>query len=987
MSQALNRPGAGKPFRIFQMGNDQDPDLNKRRDSGRNGPLNLYLVIGVILFSLVPNIIFAQDGSLIGVVINDSDSEPLFGAGVALKGENLSRKIPGAITDQKGSYHISLIPPGEYSVSISLAGFEVFDTSGVKVDRGRITTLDARLIHSRVTLNTVLVSASRRPEKILEAPASVSVVESEDIDNRTVLTPSDHIKGQPAVDIVSTGLNQSNVVVRGFNNIFSGVLLVLADNRIAQVPSLRYNAYNFIPVTDMDIERIEIVSGPGSALYGPNSASGIFHIITKSPFNSKGTTVSLGGGGRNILVGSLRHAGSLKNRVGYKISGEYYRGDDWRSSDSYEPDSIRFFKPTTTGPEYVGGWRKNNRDYKLEKASAEARADFIVTPDLYLIVDGGFNRADEIELTSLGASQAIGWTYLFAQMRLLYKNLFIPGYVHASDAGKTYLLRTGQLIIDKSKFWSAQIQHHFVPGEKISFVYGLDVLLTRPNTESTINGRNEANDNVDEYGAYLQSDVRISDHLKLTGAGRIDKHNRIEGTIISPRAAIAFQPNQNQNFRLTYNRAYSTPENANLFLDILQAKDPFGIGSGFEPMLGFRPDIDVRAQGVPESGFHWRFDASGPQFRSSFAPLDPRGIGPSDFIDFNDSVFTDVMWGVGREAVISGFASILAGFGIPQGTIDTLTGSMRAMTPVTLSGVNNVLRIYNPDTRSFDPVEMGDISDINPLEPTFTKTTEFGYKGMLGDRLQLGADIYRTDKNNFVGPLAIETPNVFLDQATLSDYLSGEFTDLLADPANAEYAAILNGLDDPSLGGNGNGTPVDELTNMYAYGTTQIPFGTVSPQEAYDPNAVLVTFRNFGNITLYGADIALLFRINSGLSFGGTYSYVSKNLVRKSSGQLHDIFLNSPKHKFSLNLQYESPRSGLYLGARLRFVDSFAMYGPFIGSEVSSYAVVDLNATLGFFYESKLNLTIQNVFDYRHAEFVGAPRLGRLMLLRLTRSF
>lgn len=949
--------------------------------------LYFYSAFILILSLANPRILQAQNGSIAGSVRNDSDGEPLFGVRVSIKSDNPPQKPLGAISDQQGHYKINDILPGDYSMEVTLAGFETFDTSAVRVTSGKDVMLDVRLIHSRVTMKTVSVTASRRPEKIFEAPASVIVIESEEIANRTSLTPSDHIKGEPAVDIASTGLNQSNAVVRGFNNIFSGVLMVMADYRIAQVPSLRYNAYNFIPVTDEDIERIEVVSCPGSALYGPNAASGIFHIITKSPFNSKGTTISLGGGERGILIGSFRHARTLGSRVGLKVSGEYYRGDDWKSSDSYEPDSIRLFKPSTTGPEYVGGWKKNTRDYKVEKASAETRGDFAISPNLYLTVDGGFNRADEIELTSLGAAQAIGWTYLFAQSRITYKDLFVQGYVNASDAGKTYLLRTGQLIIDKSKLWSAQVQYRLALKDRISFVYGIDALLTRPNTESTINGRNEAGDNVNEYGAYLQSELGLNDHLKLLGAGRIDKHNRIEGTIISPRAAVTFQPNQYQNFRLTYNRAYSTPENTNLFLDILQAKDPFGIGSGFEPMLGFRPDIDVRAQGVPGSGFHWRFSDSGPQFRSPFAPLDPRGLGRVDFIDFNDSIFTNVMWDVGRETVISGFASILAGFGIPQGTIDTLTGAMRAVSPSTLSGVNNGLRVYNPDTRSFDPVDAGDITDIKPLEPTFTKTSEFGYKGMLGERLQVSADFYRTDKNNFIGPLAIETPNVFIDQATLSDYLNTELPQILSDPANAEYAAIINSLDERSMGGNGNGTPVDELTNMYAYGATQIPFGTVSPVEAYDPDAVLITFRNFGNITLYGADIALLFRISSRFNIGGSYSYVSKNLVKKSSGQLHDIYLNSPKHKFSLNLQYESRNSGLYLGARLRFVDSFPMYGPFMGSRVGSYTVVDLNCTVGFIYGSRLNLTVQNAFDYRHSEFVGAPRLGRLAIVRLSRSF
>jgi iron complex outermembrane receptor protein len=923
-----------------------------------------------------------------GQVSNIADGEPLWGTEISINSTDSSLFERKVTTDLKGSYEIIDIPDGEYSVTISSIGFAPFDTAGIEVHSGKIIILNAELAHVTVEVGPVSVTASRHSEKVLEAPASVSIIESDEIEARTALTPASHVEGMPAVDMATTGLNQSNIVMRGFNNVFSGVLLFMIDNRIARVPSLRYNAYSFISTVNDDIERIELVSGPGSALYGPNSASGIMHIITKSPLKYRTTSLSIGGGERDLLLGSFLHSDNFNNRIGYKISGQYHRGNDWESHDpDYEPDSIRIFRPTPYGPIYESGLIRNNRDFEIEKASVEARVDYLLNPDLSIITDGGINRSSGIEITSLGAAQAVDWTYYFGQARMNWNDLFAQVYLNASDAGDTYLLRTGQRIVDKSRFWSGQIQHNFSPGDRIYVIYGFDSFFTQPNTEYTLNGRNEDKDNISEYGLYLQTEVKLSHKLRLIEATRLDIHSRLDGIIFSPRSAVTYQADDNNNFRLTYNRAYSTPYNTNFHLDILQAEDPFGIGAALEPFVGFNPGIDVRVQGVPEDGFHWSFNSNGPQFRSSFAPLDPRGLVEDDFIDFNDPVFSNVMWAAGRDMVITGFADLLAGFGFPSSTIDSLTNSIRAVSPDTVSGVNNALMTFNPNTSSFEPTNVDQITDIDPLEPSFTNTFEFGYKGILADRFRIAADLYYTRRNNFISPLAIETPNVFLDQATLEDYLSDEFGSALSDSMNIEHLNILMILDQPGNGGNGNGTPVDELTNIFSYGASQIPFGTVTPIEAYDPEDVLVTFRNFGDVSLYGFDFSINVDLNRCWSLGGNYSYLSRNIFKKSESRIHDILLNSPRNKAAIFVQYKNEKTGFGSHTRGRYIDAFDMYSPFVGTRVESYIIFDQHIMFSITGNTRLILTVQNISDNKHIEFVGAPELGRLTILRLVHSF
>jgi iron complex outermembrane receptor protein len=181
----------------------------------------------------------AMGASLSGTVTDKTDGLPLLGATVTVRPLNPSSQVLGIATEENGDYEITNIPPGDYHVIISFVGYstETFELEvGPGIDQAR---QDAALTPRAVDLHTISVTASRRPEKLNDAPASVSTVGSDAVAERTTLTPTDHVSGLPAVDVARTGLNQTNMVTRGFNNIFSGALLVLVDNRLARVPSLR----------------------------------------------------------------------------------------------------------------------------------------------------------------------------------------------------------------------------------------------------------------------------------------------------------------------------------------------------------------------------------------------------------------------------------------------------------------------------------------------------------------------------------------------------------------------------------------------------------------------------------------------------------------------------------------------------------------------------------------------------------------------------
>ena len=953
----------------------------------------------LLLYALVlwAGVAFGAEGTLSGVVMGpEGDAIP--GANVVLVSDLLAGGKTGMATDEDGRFRLEGLPVGEYQLSVTHIGYRPLMREGVGIVAGEqelMLTLETGIIF----LDQNVVSASRRQEKVLEAPASVAIVEAEEIRNRPALSVAEHIRDLPGVDFSQTGLAQSNVVVRGFNNVFSGALLTLTDNRIARVPSLRLNAYNFIPVTNDDIERIEVVLGPGSALYGPNSANGVMHIITHSPFTSAGTNVNVGLGERSVRKVGMRHAGAASDRLGYKVSAQYYTGMDWEYEDPVEVQA-RAANPAI-----------KPRSFDIERQSAEARLDYKASDDLTAILAAGYNKGDQIELTGLGAGQAQDWAYNYVQLRLLYKNWFAQVFQNGSDAGETFTLRDGNPIVDKSKLTAFQIQHSATLGVRQRFTYGADVLLTRPDTEGTITGGNEDYDQTNEFGAYVQSETALSEMLDLVVALRYDDHNRIPEGEISPRAGLVFKPKETQILRLTYNRAFATPSSNNLYLDIRSSQDPFGIGAAFAPVLGFAPAIDIRAQGTYREGFAsgWTFARSGngrPQFRSSFAPV--AGMDPADYIDLGDPVFTNVMWGLGRGGVLSALNTELflglaaTQIGVLQGlekaeaeaAAGQLLGGLDALLPEQLTGLDNALLMLNlekvaaGDPAPFDPV--ADVIDVPLTRSTTTETFELGYKGVVGEKLVVAADLYHTRIKDFVSPIQVQTPNVFLDPASLGAALGASVGETLAE--NAELAAAVAPLDNMqvpgTLSGNGNGSPVDEIVALFAGGAAGIPFGTVTPEQAFEPTAVMLTYRNFGEISLNGLDVNLAYFPSDQWSLTGSYSYVDKTLFEKVDG-IADIALNAPGNKLKLGTSYTFDQEQLTLGAQWRYVGAFRQEsGVFIG-DVDAYSLLDLNASylLPFGDNLRLGVDVSNALDTKHRTFIGAPEIGRLVFGQLGVAF
>lgn len=865
----------------------------------------------------------AQQATLTGRVTDLETGSPVTDAAVQV----LGLEAAATSTNRDGNFSVS-VPAGTHSIVVTRIGYETQRIDGIAAAAGAPAPVTIALRSRALALNQLVVTVSRREEKELDAPASVSTLTGAQISRMIARTPADHIRTLPGVDLATTGITQSYAVVRGFNNVASGRLLSIVDNRYARIPALRINAINMIPTTDMDIERIELARGPGAALYGPNAAEGVMHIITWSPIDKPGTTVSVAGGERSVYQLLFRSAHAVSERFGLKVSGQYLRGDDWEYDDPWE-EAARADNP--------GHPRVGVRNPLNERYFADLRTDFRFAGDGELIVSGGLNNSlSSINLTSVGSSQTHDWQYRYGQIRLLKGRLFTQFFLNQTHSGdNSYLLRSGDLITDRSRTMAAQIQHGFDLGDRQSFTYGIDWQHIEPRSEGTIYGRNEDDDILVEAGAYLHSETRLTDQLDLVTAIRADDHNRLADINFSPRAALVFRPAEGQNLRLTYNRAYATPSTSSLFLDIPTGRLPV------LPALAYT----IRAFGVPADGltFNDRCDGGlmGHCMRSPFFP----GQLPAN---------APLFW----NALVTQFA--------PEALRPLL------LNPGTQPGdpaLGTVFRRLNtaalgPEGGDVFPLDAGP-SDLPPLRPTVFNSIEAGYKGLIQDRVRLAADVYFANVENFVGPLKVESPNVFLEPASAGAFLASRLAPLI------QLGAV---------------TP-EQVAEMAA-GLAQLPLGVVTPDQFDAPDLVLSS-RNFGSASYWGLDVSAEIIASDRVTLTAGYSFQSQECFDfDEDGDCpgpDDLSLNAPSHKGSLAVAYTDVAQGLQLDGRWRFTDGFDMRSGVFAGPVDAYHVLDVTAgyQLPFQPKARLELTVYNALNNLHREFVGAPELGRLALVRV----
>ena len=927
-----------------------------------------HVIVALVL--AVP--VVAQEGAIAGRVTNATTLVPVPLASVRVVRGPLTSEV---LSESDGSFELQL-PPGVYDLLVEAADFAPSRFDRIRVTPGQTTARNLPLESRGYRLAGFIVTASRGTvDTEISAPSSSHSVRGEEVMERPAPSAVEHLRESPGVDIGTHGLQASNVVVRGFNNIFSGALHMLTDNRLAGLPSLRVNFMHYLPLVDDDIERVEVVLGPGAALYGPNTANGVVHLITKSPLDDPGTSVSIGAGERSVFQGAFRTAHRVNEKLGVKFSGHFLRGEEWPYADPTEasardsadanPDACvaeRELRGFSTTEAEVACTRLGVRDFQVRRYGFETRTDWRFSNRGTLIGSYGLSSVTGIELTPLSAAQSADWLHQFAQARLTYDRWAVQAYFNTNDSGEAFLLRDGLPLVDRSSLGVIQLQNGLdIFGGRQDFTYGFDYFANRPDSRGTIYGDFEGTNDINEWGLYLQSKTVLSPKVDLIAAGRLDDHSILPNRVFSPRIAVVFKPDGRNAVRVAFNRAFSTPTALNYFLDLSAGVAPGDVGA-----LGYT----TRAFGSGRTGFAWQ-NADG-TLRGMRSPFNPNGAGallPADETS---------LWRLG--------------VGAANGAAPVAPDILAVLQGLTPDGADLDM-MYAGIDGSTGSVSTLDLPDVPPVRETRTETVELGWSGIMENTLRVSVDAYYRRESDFVSPLTVETPLLYFDSDDLETWLGPAYVDArvvdLVESGLSEADARAQATQEAS-------TLVPTLSDQIGRVPLAVSSSDVPELENGGADLVL-TYRNLGTLNLWGADVALQWLMTPAWTLSATYSHVSDNWFRFEGGV--PLALNAPSNKGTVGLAYRDEGRGINASARMRYTGGF----PFLSTNfdgtrcipdqpatpsqeacIEAYALVD--ATLGLRVPgtaATLQIGVINLFGTAYRSFVGVPSVGRLAMARL----
>ncbi|HEX4964599.1 MAG TPA: TonB-dependent receptor [Thermoanaerobaculia bacterium] len=522
------------------------------------------LFIALALFSLGATLAQAQGTGKITGKVTRLDGTGL--AGVTVRIQSLDRSVQ---TNATGAYVLDDVPPGTYEVTFTLSDHSKTEAA-VAVAAGSARTLDQKVDWDLSFAETITVySVSRKAERITEAPAAVTVVPEEDI---ALKAPSGQVpkllEFSPGVDFTQSGLYDFNFNVRGFNSSLNRRILTLIDGRDPSVPFLGAQEWAAVSFPMDELATVELVRGPGSALYGANAFSGVLNMTTRSPRGNEGGKVRITGGELSTVRGDLQYATQLGADWYGRLVGGYQKSDDFTRSRNQTVE----YSTICTSAAQTGCLRREAQPLALDQDKIHyggLRLDHYFQNEQVLTIEGGTASLEgPTFVTGIGRVQVTDVNRPWGRVNFNTLHWNLLGYYDTRKAEKQVALSSGALLFEDSSNFNGEIQGNTAfAGGKGFLVGGVAYRKQKVDTADSTGFQTLMDSAKDEHtqAVFGQAEYSLTSSLKAVVAARYDD-STLHDRQFSPKGSLVWAATPTQTFRVTYNKAFQVPNYSEFFL-------------------------------------------------------------------------------------------------------------------------------------------------------------------------------------------------------------------------------------------------------------------------------------------------------------------------------------------------------------------------------------------------------------------------------------
>jgi iron complex outermembrane recepter protein len=445
-------------------------------------------------------------------------------------------------------------------------------------------------------MNVHVTSVSKQDQKMSQVAAAIFVISQEDIRRSGATNIPDLLRMVPGMDVPQINANTWAVSSRGFNTQFVNKMLVLIDGRAVYTPLLGGVNWDTQDVPLEDIERIEVIRGPGGTLWGANAVNGVINVTTKKAADTQGGLIVGTGGTDGQASGTAQYGGALGASANYRAFVSYLNHGSLRQLDSQdENDAWHLLHGGFRADKTISSKDSFNLQGDLYTGNEGADIEHIASIDPPIIEDLAVR-------VGLSGGNILGrWNHNFSGRSDSSLQFYFDNYT-----------RTGPSAHENGKTFDVDFNHHFVAGDRQDFVWGAGFRRTWDQTQGTIDQAFiPADKTLQLFDIFAQDTITLKPGRLFFTLGSKLEHYDFDGFGVQPSARLAWTPSKRQTYWAAISRANRSPARRDEGLEaaLTVFPDPAGSSTPVEVILFGNTQIKSEHVLAYEAGFRSQFNS------------------------------------------------------------------------------------------------------------------------------------------------------------------------------------------------------------------------------------------------------------------------------------------------------------------------------------------------------------------------------------------